>query len=59
MESISRCDTDNLVCLAGELLSRWESTARERARAATKERPKQDDDCLPCLLTELASDFDD
>ena len=60
MESRSMCREDDLVCIASELLSRWERRERARLnRAADRPALKSTRDCLPCLIEDFQENLED
>ena len=54
MESSSTCADDDILCIAEELLSRWEPAAEMSAP-----EPEPDDDCMPCLIANWDPEFED
>jgi hypothetical protein len=60
MERRNGCRDDDLLSIAGELASRWERSQRVWDRAAAEGTTEgQNRDCLPCLLEDWKSGFDD
>lgn len=54
------CREDDLVCIASELLSRWERRERARLnRAADRPALKSTRDCLPCLIEDFQENLED
>lgn len=53
MESSSTCADDDILCIAEELLSRWEPAAE------VSEPESAEEDCIPCLIANWDPEFED
>ena len=53
MESVSTCRSGDIVCIAAELLSRWERTQEAGSPPGNRAlHVDADDDCLVCLVSD-------